>query len=117
MNKNSKTYNEIDDYIATFSDEERQEYAVAETALDLACVLYQIRQEQGLTQREAAKRAGLQQQAISRMEQAATNIQLGTLRRYLDALGYSIQINVVDKQNGEIAATAAGPQAWSHPIF
>jgi DNA-binding XRE family transcriptional regulator len=106
MNKNPKTYNEIDDYIATFSDEERQEYAVAETALDLACVLHHIRREQGLTQREAAKRAGLQQQAISRLEQAATNIQLGTLQHYLDALGYSIQINVVDKQSGEIAATA-----------
>ncbi len=106
MNKNPKTYNEIDDYIATFSDEERQEYAVAETALDLACVLYHIRQEQGLTQREAAKRAGLQQQAISRLERAASNIQLGTLQRYLGALGYSIEISVKDP-SGKVAATAA----------
>lgn len=106
MNKNSKTYNEIDDYIATFSDEERQEYAVAETALDLASVLYHLRQEQGLTQHEAAKRAGLQQQAISRLENAATNIQLGTLQRYLGALGFNIEISVVDKRNGEVAARA-----------
>jgi hypothetical protein len=45
MSETSKPYNEIDDYIATFSDEERQEYAVAETALDLASILYHIRQE------------------------------------------------------------------------
>ena len=69
MNENVKPYNEIDDYIATFSDEERAEYAVAETALDFACVLYHLRQERGLTQQEAAKRAGLHQQAISHLKE------------------------------------------------
>lgn len=106
MNENPENYNEIDDYIATFSDEERQEYADAETALDLACVLYHIRQEQGLTQREAAKRAGLQQQAISRLERAATSVhQLGTLQRYLNALGYSLEISIKDP-SGKVAAVA-----------
>ncbi len=103
MNETSKPYNEIDDYIATFSDEERQEYVAAETALDLACVLYHIRQEQGLTQSEAAERAGLKQQAISRLEKAASNIQLGTLQRYLGALGYSIEISVIDNRTGQVA--------------
>jgi|SRR5579863_1924672 len=107
MNENPKTYNEIDDYIATFSDEERQEYAVAETALDLACMLYQIRQERALTQHEAAKRAGLHQQAISRLEKAASNIQLGTLQRYLGAMGYSIEIRVIDNRTGEVAGKTA----------
>ena len=50
MNETTQPYNEIDDYITAFSDEERQEYAIAETVLDLASVLYHIRQEQGLTQ-------------------------------------------------------------------
>jgi hypothetical protein len=66
MSETSRPYNEIDDYIAAFSDEEHQEYVAAETALDLASMLYQIRQEQGVTQRHAAERAGLKQQAISR---------------------------------------------------
>ena len=96
MSETTKPYNEIDDYIATFSDEEHQEYAVTETALDLACMLYLIRQEQGLTQRESAERAGLKQQAISRLEKVASNIQLSTLQRYLGALGYSIEISVID---------------------
>jgi DNA-binding XRE family transcriptional regulator len=103
MNETSKPYNEIDDYIAGFSDEERQDYAAAEMALDLACVLYQIRQEQGLTQRQAAERAGLKQQAISRLEKAASNIQLGTLQRYLGALGYHIEISVIDNRTGHVA--------------
>jgi len=47
MSETTRPYNEIDDYIAALSDEERQEYVAAETALDLACILYQIRQEQG----------------------------------------------------------------------
>jgi len=52
MSESTRPYNEIDDYIAAFSDEERQEYAMAETALDLASILYHIRQARGLTQRE-----------------------------------------------------------------
>ncbi len=111
MSEIGKPYNEIDDYIAAFSDEERQEYAVAETALDLASILYQIRQEQGLTQRKAAERSGLKQQAISRLEKAASNVQLGTLQRYLNALGYSIEISVIDNQTGNVAGKTSYSQA------
>ena len=103
MSETTKPCNEIDDYIAAFSYEEHQEYIAAETALDLACLLHYIRQEQGLNQREAAERAGLKQQAISRLEKAASNIQLGTLQRYLGALGYSIEISVIDNRTGNVA--------------
>src|SRR2546428_11956747 len=96
-------FNEIDGYIAAFSEEERKEYNAAEKALDLACILYHIRQEQGLTQCETAARTGLKQQAISRLEKAASNIQLGTLQRYLGALGYSIEISVIDNRTGNVA--------------
>jgi hypothetical protein len=110
MSETTKPYNEIDDYIATFSDEERQEYAAAETALDLASILYRIRQQRGLTQREAAERAVLQQQAVSRLEKAASNVQLGTLQRYLDALGYHLEISVIDNRTGAVA----GKTSLSH---
>src|SRR5438874_762279 len=110
MSETTRPPNEIDDYIATFSEEERQEYAAAETALDLASILYRIRQERGLTQREAAERAALQQQAISRLERAASNVQLGTLQRYLGALGYHIEISVIDNRTGDVA----GKTSLSH---
>jgi DNA-binding XRE family transcriptional regulator len=111
MSETTKPYNEIDDYIATFTDEERQAFAAAETALDLASILYQIRQEQGLTQRRAAERAGLKQQAISRLEKAASNMQLGTLQRYLGALGYRIEISVIDNRTGNVAGKTSFSRA------
>src|SRR5258708_30053676 len=111
MSETTRPSNEIDDYTAAFSDEERQEYAAAETALDLACMLYQIRQEQGLTQSKAAERTGLKQQAISRLEKATANIQLGTLQRYLGALGYRIEISVIDNRTGDVA----GKSSLAHP--
>jgi ribosome-binding protein aMBF1 (putative translation factor) len=103
MSETNKPSNEIDDYIATFSDEEHQEYTAAETALDLASILYRAKQERGLTQREAAARATSQQQAMSRLEKAATNVQLGTLQRYLGALGYRLEISIIDTRTGNVA--------------
>jgi HTH-type transcriptional regulator / antitoxin HipB len=103
MSETSKPSHEIDDYIATFSPEERQEYRAAETALDLASLLYHIRHTHGLTQRGAAERSGLKQQAISRLEQAASNIQLGTRQRYRAALGYHLEIRVIDDRTGHVA--------------
>ncbi len=110
MSETTKPYNEIDDYVAAFSDEERQAYAAAETALDLASILYHIRQERGLTQHQAAERAALKQQVISRLEKAASNVQLGTLQRYLGALGYRIEISVIDNRTGNVA----GKTSLSH---
>jgi DNA-binding phage protein len=111
MSESTRPSNEIDDYIAAFSDEECQEYIAAETALDLASILSQIRQKQGLTQCGAAERAGLKQQAISRLEQAASNMQLGTLQRYLDALGYHIEISVIDNRTGHVAGKTSFSRA------
>jgi DNA-binding XRE family transcriptional regulator len=110
MSETTRPSNEIDDYIAAFTDEERQEYAAAEMALDLASILYHIRQERGLTQRQAAERAALQQQAISRLEKAASNVQIGTLQRYLGALGYHLEISVIDNRTGNVA----GKTSLSH---
>ena len=103
MSKTNRPYNEINDYIATFSPEELQEYSTAESALDLASLLYHIRHKHGLTQRSVAERSGLKQQAISRLEQAASNMQLGTLQRYLGALGYHLEIRVIDDHTGNVA--------------
>ena len=110
MNETSKPYNEIDDYIAAFSEEEQQEYIAAVTALDLAGLLYQLRQRKGLSQYGAAERTELKQQAISRLEKAASNTQLGTLQRYLGALGYRLEISVIDNRTGNVA----GKTSFSH---
>ncbi len=88
MSKTSGSSNEIDDYIAAFSDEERQEYATAETALDLATMLYRIRQEQGPGEQHDAERDGLKRRAIGRLQKTVSTSQMGTLQPYLDVLGF-----------------------------
>ncbi len=95
-------YNEIDTYIATLTEEEQQEVALAGTALDLAQLLYLVRETRGLSQKDAALQAGLHQQAVSRLERAVANIQLSTLQHYLAALGYSIDITIKDAETGDI---------------
>jgi hypothetical protein len=80
MSNTSGPSNEIDDYIAAFSDEERQAYAAAETALDVALRLYRIRQEQG-----PGERGGLRWRAIDRLHEAAATSQMGPLQPYLEA--------------------------------
>ncbi|MGI8858357.1 MAG: helix-turn-helix domain-containing protein [Thermomicrobiales bacterium] len=111
MNEPAVPHNEIDDYVATFSPEERQELALAEMALDLAYLLHRAREERGLSQAAAAALAGLQQQAVSRFEQPRANLQLGTLQRYLVALGYTIDIAVKETESGRVVGHATLPPA------
>ncbi len=109
MNEPAAHHNEIDDYIATFSSEEREELALAEAALDIAWLLHRAREERGLSQAAAAKLAGLHQQAVSRFEQAGVNVRLDTLQRYLGALGYTIDIAVKETESGRILGHATLP--------
>lgn len=103
MSEATRPYNEIDDYVAAFSNEERQEYAAAQAALDLASLFYRIRQKRGLTQQHAAERSDLKQQAMSRLEKAASTMQLRMLQRYLGVLGYRIKISIIDNRTGKRA--------------
>lgn len=106
MSKPNEHTNEIDDYIATFDEDERDQLAAADAALDLAVLLYRARKHRGLSQHTAAARSGLQQQAISRFEQSQANVQISTLQRYLDALGYVLDIAIRDAETGEIIGHA-----------
>lgn len=70
----------------------------ANEAIDLVIQLHRLRNERGLTQATLAEQAGLQQQAVSRLERGfSPSMQLGTLRRYLEALGCDMDILVTDK--------------------
>lgn len=52
-----------------------------------------IRREQGLSQKEIAKKIGVSQQLISRIEKGGENISLGTLTNIARALNKAIEIN------------------------
>src|SRR4051794_22644068 len=79
---------------------ERQE--VADQVLNIAVQLNDLRQERGATQAELAQQAGLQQQAVSRLERGfSLSTKIETLQRYLNALGYSLHLLVTDKETHE----------------
>ena len=54
-----------------------------------------IRQEQGLSQKELARKLGVSQQLVSRIEKGNENISLYTLSNISHALGNKIEINFV----------------------
>lgn len=109
MSEQTTHVSDLDQYIATFDAAEREELAAAEAALDLAFLLYQARTAQGLNQTAAAERAGLKQQAVSRLEHPGANVQLDTIRRYLSALGYTLDIAVRDIATGHVIGRASLP--------
>jgi DNA-binding XRE family transcriptional regulator len=60
------------------------------TAIRLA----ELRHEVGLTQEQLAERLGVSQENISRIERAE-DTQLSTIRRYVEALGGSLELHAV----------------------
>ncbi len=56
--------------------------------------LAELRQSQGLTQREVAETLGVSQANISRIEHEE-DVYLSTLRSYAEALGGRLEVNVV----------------------
>lgn len=96
---------DIDAYVSTLGEEARQELAAAEAALDIAILLHRARRQRGLTQSAAASLAGMKQQAISRIESPDANPRLETVRSYLGALGYALELKAVDVRSGDVAAS------------
>lgn len=104
---------DLDAYVATFTDEEREELAAAEMAIDIAILLHDAREERGLSQEAAARLAGLQQQAVSRLERPGARPQIDTIRKYLAALGYSIELHIIDMATGKAAFSLPLPPMQS----
>ena len=93
---------DLDAYIAQYDERERGELVAASRAIDVAVLLHHAREGRGVTQKALAARVGLSPQAISKLEQPQHNLTLGTLQRYLNALGYSVEIAVREPDTGEV---------------
>jgi len=105
---------DLDAYLETFDEAEMQELAAAEVALDLSIFLYRAREKKSLSQSAAAKLAGLQQQAVNRLEHPDGSPRLETVQRYLKALGYSLELRAIDIETGEsVAAFPSSPVSES----
>jgi transcriptional regulator with XRE-family HTH domain len=100
---------DIETYVATLSEEEQRGLAAADAAIDLAILLHRAREHRGLSQAAAGRLAGMQQQAVSRLERPGANPQLETVLAYLDALGYGLELTVIDLETRATAQSAFFP--------
>jgi ribosome-binding protein aMBF1 (putative translation factor) len=107
MTQHETHFDDLDAYIASYSDEEREELAAAELAVDLAMLFHRARESRELSQAVVAERIGLSQQAISRIERPNQNVTIETLRKYLNALNYTVEITVREPETGVVVDTVS----------
>jgi DNA-binding XRE family transcriptional regulator len=62
----------------------------------VAIRLRELREAEGVTQEEVAKRVAVAQAQVSRAENRG-NPHIDTVRRYLEALGYTLEVSAVKK--------------------
>ncbi|NJE33578.1 helix-turn-helix domain-containing protein [Megasphaera sp. SW808] len=60
--------------------------------------LIDARREQGMTQKELAKRTGIDQSDISKIEHGKLNISFKTMRKLAHGLGKTVQIQLIDEK-------------------
>jgi len=75
----------------------RAAYDALEPEYTLIRELIDLRIKRGLSQRELAKRAGMQQPTLARVESGKT-ASLRTLRRVADALNADVRVSIVPRQ-------------------
>jgi len=73
------------------------EELINDEEFDLICKYIKIRYESRLSQRELAKRIGIAQSTIARMEKNMHSMSIGNFTKLLDVLGYKLEI----KKKGE----------------
>jgi predicted transcriptional regulator len=87
----------VDDWLKEELEDEgfRLLWNEREAAYKVARELIRLRKGQGLSQSEVARRAGLKQPAIARLESGAVTPTLDTIQRVAHALGRQVEISLV----------------------
>ncbi len=95
------------DFVAPLDEDAGHRAAIdAEKQLILTAIsLAELRREAGLTQEQLAERLGMSQENVSRIERAE-DTQLSTIRRYIEALGGSLELHAVFEDR-DVPITAA----------
>lgn len=89
----------------------RTRFETADQAWDIALQLSALRQTRGLTQKEVAEMLGTKQQAIARLEDPAyTGHSLSLVRKYVEALGASLDVVVVPVETSGTYSAQRGPK-------
>lgn len=69
--------------------------------------LVRLREEQSMTQEETAKAMGISQAALSKMEHRS-NITMGALQRYVEAIGGKLEVTVLLPKSPQRREKGAG---------
>ncbi|MDR1343267.1 MAG: helix-turn-helix domain-containing protein [Prevotellaceae bacterium] len=89
------TFDEVKDKLIGKVGTPRRDHFESELQMDLiGHSIKQTRQERNLTQEELGKLIGVQKAQISRLENNANNITMGTLLRVFTALNVKIKLQV-----------------------
>ena len=92
----------------------RARFEATGQAWDIALQLAALRQARCLTQKQVAEMLGTKQLAITRLEDPAySGHSLSMMRKYVEALGTSLDVTVVPDETTGAYATRRGPK----PLF
>ena len=80
------------------NDEFRKEYERIQPEMDVIRAIIDARTSQNLTQKELAKRTGIHQSDISKLENGTRNPSVSLLRRLAEGMGMTLKIEFVPKQ-------------------
>ncbi|MCT4702555.1 helix-turn-helix transcriptional regulator [Enterobacteriaceae bacterium H20N1] len=89
-----KGYTSLEELIARRSPESQKRIAQGTQELILETCLHLIREEMGWSQKQLAEAMGISQPAITAIEQRGNEIKLGTLKRYIEALGGTLSLQI-----------------------
>ena len=76
-------------------DEFKNLWIESDAEFQIAKLVYSLRNELGLTQKELAEKTGINQRNISKLEKGSGNITLKTLDRIIKSLGKKLTISAV----------------------
>lgn len=89
----------------------RIRFEAADQAWDIAMQLTALRLARGLSQKQVAELLGTKQQAIARLEDPAyTGHSLSMVRKYVEALGASLDVTVVPAEAANAYSAERGPK-------
>lgn len=94
MKSNTKGYRTLDEIIATLSPERQKRVAEGTEALILETCLHMIREQMGWSQQQLADAMGISQPAVTAIEKRGNEVKLGTLKRYIEALGGKLSLQI-----------------------
>ena len=85
---------------SNFSPKQRAEIRIKSKEKVAAIRLQQVRKSHHKTQKELSKVMGLSQSALSELE-SRSNITIGAMQRYIEALGGKLEIKAVFQEGSE----------------